>query len=84
MADYFEHKRKLDMQREAEAAGLVADSMEVRLALMAKLHAGEMTLEEVQAELKRIQRGAKKAGKITRAQAYRGATTPTGAGRAGE
>ena len=72
MADYFEHARRVEHQKKAEAEGRVADSMEVRLALMARFHAGEMTLPEVQAELKRIQRGAKKAGKITRAQAYLG------------
>jgi hypothetical protein len=72
MADYFEHKDRLDLQKKAEEEGRVADSMEVRLALISKMHAGEMTLEEVQAELKRIKRGAAKSGKITRAQAYRG------------
>jgi hypothetical protein len=72
MADYFEHKKRLDWQKQAETEGRVADSMEVRLALMEKFHAGEMTLEEVQAELARIKRAAKKSGKITRAQAYRG------------
>jgi hypothetical protein len=70
--DYFEHRLRMDRQREAEAAGKVADSMDVRLALIAKMHAGEMTLDEVQAELNRIKRGAKKAGKITRSQAYLG------------
>lgn len=57
---------------DAEAQGRVADSMEVRLALMAKFHEGEMTLPEVQAELKRIKRNAKKNGQITRNQAYLG------------
>lgn len=54
----------------AEAAGQVADSMEVRLALMARVHSGEITLEAAQAELKRIKAGAKKAGKVTRSQAF--------------
>ncbi len=72
MADYFAHKKRLEMQKEAEAQGRVADSMEIRLALLAKVDSGEMTLEEIQEELKRIQRSARKAGKITRAQAYRG------------
>jgi uncharacterized membrane protein YjjP (DUF1212 family) len=39
--------------------------------LIERMHAGELTLEEVQAELKRIQRNAKKSGQITRAKAYR-------------
>jgi hypothetical protein len=72
--DYFEHSRRMDHQREAEATGKVADSMDVRLALIAKVHAGEMTLDEAQAELKRIKRGAKRNGQITRAQAYSGRT----------
>ena len=50
---------------------MVADSLDVRMALIARMNAGEMTLEQVQNELKRIKRGAKAAGKITRAQAYR-------------
>jgi hypothetical protein len=65
-------RRKLDQMQGAEKAGRVADSMEVRMELVRKMHAGEMTLEEVQAELKRIKRSAKKNGQITRDQAYRG------------
>lgn len=60
--------------KEAEAAGQVADSMEVRLALMARFDSGEMTLPEVQAELARIKRGAKRNGQITRNQAFLGRT----------
>ncbi len=56
----------------AENMGIVADSMEVRMALMKQFNDGEKTLEEVQAELARIKRGAKKVGKITRNQAYLG------------
>ena len=56
-----------------ESEGIRADSKEVRLALMAQVRSGEKTLEEVQKELKNIQRDAKKSGKITRNQAfYRG------------
>lgn len=65
------HERRA-MQRKAESDGRVADSMEVRLALMEQFRNGEKTLEEVQAELSAIKRGAKKAGKITRNQAYLG------------
>lgn len=72
MADYFEHKRRLDHQRARESEGAVADSIEVRKALIARFDAKEITFDEMQAELARIKRGAKKAGKITRAQAYRG------------
>jgi hypothetical protein len=54
----------------AEESGIVADSGEVRIALLKRVHAGEITLLEAQAELKKIKRGAKRAGKVTRAQAY--------------
>lgn len=56
--------------KQAEASGVVADSHEVRLALMARVGKGEITLEQAQAELKKIKAGAKKAGKVTRAQAF--------------
>lgn len=72
MSDYFEHKRRVEHQAAREREGAVADSMDVRLALIKRMDAGELTLEQVQAELARIRRGAKKAGKITRAQAYLG------------
>lgn len=72
MADYFAHKARLNDQKKAEADGRVADSMDVRLKLVERMNAGELTLEQVQAELKRIKREAKKNGQITRAQAYRG------------
>lgn len=54
----------------AEAAGEVADSMEVRRALLAMVDKGEITLQQAQAELKKIKAGAKKAGKVTRNQAF--------------
>lgn len=67
-------ERKL-AQREAaekaEAAGEVADSMEVRKALMARFHSGEITLEQAQTELRRIQKSAKHRGLKTRDQFYR-------------
>lgn len=61
---------KREEVKRSEAAGEVADSMEVRLALMERVHSGEITLEQAQAELKKIKSGAKKAGKVTRAQAF--------------
>lgn len=70
--DYFEHRERIALQKEAEDSGRVADSMEVRLALIERMHKGELTLEQVQAELKRIKRKARASGQITRAQAYRG------------
>ena len=57
--------------REAESDGLVADSMEVRKALMARVWDGEITLEECQSELAKIKRQAKRNGLKTRSQVYR-------------
>lgn len=56
--------------KKAEADGSVADSMEVRMELVKRMEAGEITLEQMKAELAAIRRGAKRAGKITRAQAW--------------
>ncbi len=56
----------------AEAEGIVADSSEVRLALMKQVTSGERSLESIQEELKKIKRSAKKKGKITRNQAFIG------------
>lgn len=61
--------KKNELKR-ADAAGEVADSHAVRLALMDRVHKGEITLQQAQAELKKIQSGAKAAGKVTRAQAF--------------
>lgn len=58
--------RRHEELRKAEAAGEVADSMEYRKALLARFHAGEMTLEQVQAELTATQRKAKRDGKKVR------------------
>ncbi|EKN3949104.1 hypothetical protein DVP60_20930 [Yersinia enterocolitica] len=61
---------KRDAVKNAEADGLVADSMDVRKALMERVHAGEITLSQAQDELKRIKRNAKKNGLVTRHQAF--------------
>jgi len=61
--------KRANMKR-CEANGEVADSIEVRMALMEKVNSGECTLQEVQAELKKIKRNAKKNGQITRTQAF--------------
>lgn len=42
-----------------------ADNMDVRMELVRRMNAGELTLEQVQAELARIKREARKAGKQT-------------------
>lgn len=57
----------------AEEQGIVADSSEVRASLIAKIHSGEMTIEQVQAELRRVKREAKKNGLKTRDQIWRSA-----------
>jgi hypothetical protein len=40
-----------------------ADSMDVRLAIVRRMQAGEITLAEAQAELKRIKAAARRAGR---------------------
>lgn len=65
------HRRKMQNVRAADESGQIADSMEVRLDIVRRMKAGEITLAEGQAELAAIKRGAKRAGKVTRAQAYR-------------
>jgi len=54
----------------ADTSGEVADSTEVRMALMARVHSGEITLIEAQTELKKIKRNAKKNGKLTKQQVW--------------
>lgn len=56
--------------KECEKNGEIADSTDVRMALMEQTRSGEKTLAEVQSELKKIQRNAKKNGQITRSQAF--------------
>ena len=61
---------KKNALKAAEEAGTVADSMGVRMALMERVRKGEITLEQAQSELKKIQSSAKRAGMVTRAQAF--------------
>ncbi|MBB4342107.1 hypothetical protein [Rhizobium leguminosarum] len=68
--DSIEYRDRREAQRQAEAEGKVADSMEVRKALMQRFHNGEITLEQAQAELAKIKRNAKSNGQITRDQAF--------------
>ncbi len=68
--DEFERRARFDNIRAEEAAGNVADSMEVRMALMDRVHKGEITLKAAQDELKRIKHNAKRNGQITRNQAF--------------
>ncbi|UVL16104.1 hypothetical protein LOY27_09690 [Pseudomonas atacamensis] len=57
----------------AEEQGIVADSSELRASLVAKIHSGEMTIDQVQAELRKVKREAKKNGLKTREQIWRSA-----------
>ncbi len=73
----YQHRDRLQAVRDkhnavntAEANGQIADSIEVRSALLKRVKAGEITLEQCQDELKRIKRSAKKLGLITRQQAF--------------
>jgi hypothetical protein len=68
--DYFTGRRKRAAVNEAEASGRVADSMEVRLEMVKRMKAGEITLEQMQAELKKIKRNATKNGMTTRSRAF--------------
>ncbi len=72
MRDFWATQRKKIFLQQAEDEGRVSDSLTVRLELMRQVESGEKTLEEVQSELKRIKRDAKKNGKVTRSQAYNG------------
>jgi hypothetical protein len=57
----------------AEEQGVVADSAEFRAALVARITSGELTVEQAQAELRKVKRDAKKNGKKTRSQIWRSA-----------
>ena len=70
--DSIEYRNRRDAQKALEFEGKVADSLEVRKAIMARFHSGEITLEQAQAEVKTIQRNAKRNGQITRDQAFTG------------
>jgi pyruvate ferredoxin oxidoreductase gamma subunit len=54
----------------AEAKGVVSDSMDVRMELMKQVKNGDIALEEAQSELKRIKRVGNKQGLKTREQVY--------------
>jgi hypothetical protein len=63
--------RRRDALAKAEAAGGVADSLDVRMAVMKRFHDGEITLEEAQKIITKIKRDAKKSGKLTRNDLYK-------------
>ncbi len=45
---FLEVQRKQEKIRESEQSGLVADSIEVRMALMTRIKSGEITLKQAQ------------------------------------
>lgn len=70
--DYWEAKDRKAAVKAAEDAGTVADSLDVRMAIIARVKSGEIMLEQAQAELRAIKRGAKAKGLTTRSRAWRG------------
>lgn len=70
--DYWEAQDRKDMIKQAEQEGRVVDNIDYRKSLMERVNKGEITLEEAQAELKRVKRSAVANGKITRNQAWNG------------
>ena len=54
----------------ADAEGKICDSNAIRLELMKRVRAGEITLIQAQNELKTIKQQGKREGKLTRAQVY--------------
>jgi len=73
-----EERRSASRQalEDAEGRGEVADSTAVRIELMEQVTRGEITIAESQHLLKKIKRGAKRAGQLTRSQAYAGKRLP--------
>jgi hypothetical protein len=69
--DYFEAVQRRRHVKDREAEGMVADNMDVRLAIVERIKSGEITLEQGQSELRAIKRNAKASGMVTRDQAFR-------------
>jgi len=71
MSDRETARRKFAAVAVAEERGEIADSMDVRRDLIARMTAGTITHEQALEELARLKRGAAKAGKTTRSRAWR-------------
>lgn len=69
--DSIEYTRRSQALKTAEGKGDVADSMKVRHALMERVRAGEITLQEAQAELAGLKKQARKDGQLIREDFYR-------------
>jgi DNA-binding protein H-NS len=66
MLEKQERKERARRERDAaDARGEIADGMAYRSAVVARVRAGEITLEQAQAELRRVQRKAKREGRPT-------------------
>jgi len=63
-------KRKKRALELAEERGETADSLDIRKALLIRVKAGEITLDQAKAELERIKRDAPRHGKTTRAEVW--------------
>lgn len=63
-------REKRQAVKAAEDSGQVADSMDVRKALMDRVQSGEISLEDAQRQLRKIKSSAKRNGKVTRSQAF--------------
>lgn len=61
---------KLNAVRKAEREGKIADSLPVRKAILDKVFAGQLTLEEAQQEMNRLKSTAKKKGLLTTEQVW--------------
>jgi hypothetical protein len=72
MSDYWDRGRQRRAMQQAEDDGRVADSLDVRKAIMQRVKTGEITFAQGQAELARIKREAEANGQVTRDQAYQG------------
>lgn len=62
---------KVAAVKAADESGEIADSMTVRLALIARVKAGEITLDEAKRQLALLRRTATKNGKTTRSRVWR-------------
>jgi hypothetical protein len=71
MSEQQERRERARRERDAaDARGEIADGMDYRGALVARVQAGKITLAEAQAELRRVQRKAKREGRPTYYRTY--------------
>lgn len=70
MTSYTRIIDKREAVKKAEEQGMIADSDAIRQELIEKCERGEITPDQMQAELKRIKRDGKKKGLLTKNQFY--------------